>query len=84
MSVVSIKLHTASDKSLAPKLTWTHSSKIAVFLKRVHIFFNNGMVVNLLIICELNLWSRELISAYLLGDRLFRAVMLTKNVDPVK
>ena len=42
------------------------------------------MVVNLLIICELNLWSRELISAYLLGDRLFRAVMLTKNADPVK
>ena len=73
-----------TDKSLAPKLTWIHNLKIAVCLKQDNLSFNDGKVVNLFIICELDLWSRELISDYLLGNCLCRAVMLTKNADPVK
>ena len=53
-------------------------------LKQDNLSFNDGKVVNLFIICELDLWSRELISDYLLGNCLCRDVMLTKNADPVK
>ena len=43
--------------------------------------FTHRNVVYLFIACELDIWSRNLNTTYVLGDCLFEAVKLTKNAD---
>ena len=46
--------------------------------------FIHGNVVNLYISYKLDVWSRDLSTDFRLGNWLFEAVKLTKNVDPDK
>ena len=41
-------------------------------------------VVNSLIVPQLDIWSRDLQTDFIVKDRLFRTVELTKNADPDK
>lgn len=78
---------TAPANILAPKLKWFHNSKIAVklngsCLKLVKATFSPKNVVNVFVVCRLNIWSRCLNTIFTLGDCLFGTVKLTKNTDP--
>ena len=83
-----IPLYTA-NKSLSSKLLWNKSRLRLRFegscLKQGNTTsFDPNNVVNLFIIYELDIWSRDLNAKFTLKDCLFGNVKITKNADPDK
>ena len=79
-----------SDSSSASKLTYFHTSKIAMkleenSLKQDKMSFILRNVVDFFIAWELDIWSRDLNADFIIyADCLFVTVKQTKNIDPDK
>ena len=83
-----------SEESIRPCATADNilklmHSKIAVkfegkWFKQDKLPFTDGNAVNIFIVYELDIWSRELRTDFTLKDCLFWGVKLTKNDDPYK
>ena len=75
----------ASDNSFAPKLKWIGNSKLAIevdgscFRQEKGIF--KFLVLIFFIVYRLVIWSRNVNTKFPLGDCLFGALKLTKDVD---
>ena len=84
-----IKPPTTSANSLAPKLNWIHSLKIAIESKGSCLTQDTAIltlrnVVNLFIDYDLDTWSQDLKTDFTSKDCSFGDVNLTKNADPDK
>ena len=55
-----------------------------ICLKQDSISFIHGNIVNLYILYELDIWSKDLNTGLILGNRLFGAVKLAENADSDK
>ena len=76
-------------KNLTPKLKWIHNSKILQefqwsCLKQDRATFAHRNVKKMFIICEWDIWSRDLNTKFTLGNYLFGDVNLTKHTDSNK
>ena len=80
------KLPISPGNSLASVLKLIHNSIIVVefkesCLKQGKDTFTHRSVVNLYIVNELNIWSRDLSTKYTLGNYFYGTVKLTMNAD---
>ena len=85
----SIKTPATPVNSLALRLNYVNNAKIRVkfdssCLKQDKVSFTHGNSVNVLIVYELYMWSRDLNTDFTLKFCLFGAVKLTRNADPNK
>ena len=89
LSSEKIKPPSAKNHSLPSKLVWINNLRIrlefkAGYLKQDKVSFTPNSVVNLIIVYELNTWSRYLPDDFTVKYCLFGAVNTTKNADPDK
>ena len=72
----------------SPKLVWYNSIIKSKFrgssLKQDKATFTSKNVINLFVVYELDIWSKDLCPDFTLKNCLFESVKLTKNSDPDK
>ena len=85
LSNESINLSTASNNSLAPVLSYFANKTCVKFdrscLKQDKITFIYRKIVNMYIVCEINLWNCASTGYPTLGSSLYGAVKLVKTSD---
>ena len=88
MSNGSIKLSTASNNGLAPKLSYINSKIPMTFdgscLKQEKLTFTHKKTANIYIVYEINLWPFNASKVFMLGNSLLGIIKLTKDPDPDK
>ena len=83
MSQESIALQSTIDQSFYPEVISLFHGKYDLKFERFVSFLHKN-IVDLYITYKLDTWSKDLNTDFKLGNYLFRAVKLTKNVDPNK
>ena len=89
MSNKKVNLSNTINYSLSPKVVWINNSRIRLkfkgsCLKQAKVTFTQNDFVNLFIAYELDRWSRDLNTDFILKNCFFGSLKLTKDVDPDK